>query len=129
MAGTGSSRTASVRMLEIEDWLYCRAIGALLRRKRRDRRIGQEEVGAHLGISQSAYCRVEIGETELTVVHLRKLSKFLGFEPVALLNQAERSLERAHKTADAIGMHAWRDAVRRGDRRALSGLLDFATRL
>jgi transcriptional regulator with XRE-family HTH domain len=38
----------------------------------------QEEVAQHMGISQAAYSKLENNQTELTVRHVKMLSKIFG---------------------------------------------------
>lgn len=46
----------------------------------------QEFVGNHLGISQTGYTKIEVGEVDLSIRHLEKLAELYKITPEQLLN-------------------------------------------
>lgn len=56
-------------------------IGYKIKKLRELRNLTQEHVANCIGISQGAYSRMELGETEITYSKLEKISKELGMNP------------------------------------------------
>lgn len=52
--------------------------GSIIRTLRENRGLKQEEVARQMGISQSAYSKIENGQTEVTVKHCKTLSRIFG---------------------------------------------------
>jgi transcriptional regulator with XRE-family HTH domain len=50
--------------------------GTVIRKYREMRNFSQKYVAAKLGISQNAYSKIENNITQLTVQHVKELSKF-----------------------------------------------------
>jgi transcriptional regulator with XRE-family HTH domain len=46
----------------------------------------QEYVGSQLGLSQTGYSKIEVGEVDLSVSHLQKLADLYNTTPEKLLN-------------------------------------------
>lgn len=59
--------------------------GTLIRKIREQRKVTQEEVARHMGISQNAYSKIENGITQLTINHVKQISEALGISPIELL--------------------------------------------
>lgn len=61
------------------------AIGALVREKRRKRKLGQPELAAHLGVSMMMVQKYETGVSPLTVVKLVSIAEFLKCRTLDLI--------------------------------------------
>ncbi|HMO33488.1 MAG TPA: helix-turn-helix transcriptional regulator [Lacibacter sp.] len=59
--------------------------GTLIRKIREQKKVTQEEVARHMGISQNAYSKIENGITQLTINHVKQISEALGVPAVELL--------------------------------------------
>lgn len=59
--------------------------GTLIRKIRENKKMSQDEVARGMGISQNAYSKIENNQTQLTVNHIKKLSKILDVSMVELL--------------------------------------------
>ncbi len=56
-------------------------IGHKIKKLRELRNLTQEHMANSLGLSQGAYSRMELGETEITFSKLEKISEELGMKP------------------------------------------------
>ncbi len=78
----------------------CIEICSRIQRIREQQRIKQEEIADFLGITASAYSKIENGHSTLTMVTACKIANFLGIE-LAELVQEEKEIERIEtKTED-----------------------------
>lgn len=59
--------------------------GTMIRKIREQRKVTQEDVARHMGISQNAYSKIENGLTQLTVNHVKQISEALGIPAIELL--------------------------------------------
>lgn len=64
-------------------------VGQVLQRRREALGKSQGEVAQAIGLTQSAFSRVESGQTALTVSHLRSLSATLGTTAEKILSDAD----------------------------------------
>jgi transcriptional regulator with XRE-family HTH domain len=60
-------------------------IGHKIKKLRELRNLTQEHMASSLGLSQSAYSRLELGETEITFSKLEKISEELGMKPEEII--------------------------------------------
>jgi transcriptional regulator with XRE-family HTH domain len=60
-------------------------IGHKIKKLRELRNLTQEHMANSLGLSQSAYSRMELGETEITFSKLEKISEELGMKPEEII--------------------------------------------
>lgn len=67
---------------------YNALVGQVLQRRRESSGKSQGMAAQALGLTQSAYSRVESGQTALTVSHLRSLAQLLGTTPENILSEA-----------------------------------------
>lgn len=76
---------------------YTALLGQLLKHHRLQRQVDQRSMAAALGLTQSAYSRLESGDTNITAWQLRVCAEQLGVLPSQLLAQVEQheSLLRA----------------------------------
>ncbi|MDR2204630.1 MAG: helix-turn-helix domain-containing protein [Flavobacteriaceae bacterium] len=63
-----------------------KTIADKIKRLRKDNGFSQEEIAEKLNISQSAYARLENGESYSWATHLEKLSEIYGVKPESFLN-------------------------------------------
>lgn len=69
---------------------YPALIGRILAHQRESQGIKQGDLAASLGLSQSAYSRLESGESVLNISQLRNIAGRLGVHPSAVLTWAEQ---------------------------------------
>ena len=72
------------------------SIGSKLKELRKQKRFSQEQVCDALGISQSAYARIEKGESNSWAIHLEKISNLFNIKPEELLKE-DRLLINNHQ--------------------------------
>lgn len=68
---------------------YNALVGQVIQMHREILGKNQGEVAQAIGLTQSAYSRVESGQTALTVSHLRSLATTLGTTPDSILFEAD----------------------------------------
>lgn len=68
---------------------YQALVGHVIERYRKAGNLGQEALAGALGISQSAYSRLEQGQSAMSVSQLRLIAANLGLTPGALLTEAD----------------------------------------
>lgn len=72
---------------------YTAVVGGVIARLR-GRRLTQDQLGDALGIGQSAYSRLESGETTMTIAQLRAIAGQLRTSPNRILQEADMLVER-----------------------------------
>lgn len=82
------SQKSSVREAPVVT--YATLVGKVLQQERKARNIEQAEMAQALGISQSAYSRLESGGSTLTITQLRAAARKIGIEPHRILSEADR---------------------------------------
>ncbi len=70
---------------------FSEVLGQLLKRRRQEREITQEDLARKIGVTASAWSRVESGKTAITVQSLRLAAEVLGTSASALLASAEKT--------------------------------------
>lgn len=68
---------------------YSTLVGRTLASQRQIRNMRQEDVAAAIGASQSAYSRMEAGETPITVAQLRMAAGHLGLSVSQVMNAVD----------------------------------------
>lgn len=68
---------------------YARVLGAVVEHLRKRLSITQEAMAKAIGVSQSAYSRLEKGQSAMSVVQLRAISVQLGLPPEAIVHDSE----------------------------------------
>ena len=56
-------------------------IGHKIKKLRELKNLTQEHIAKSIGVTQGAYSRMELGETEITYSRLEKISEQLGMKP------------------------------------------------
>ncbi len=69
---------------------YTSIVGKLLQQQREARGILQTTVAEAVGLSQSAYSRLEKGESAMSITQLRQISQVIGAQPNSILAEAEK---------------------------------------
>lgn len=69
---------------------YPALVGKILAQQREARGIKQGDLAAIIGLSQSAYSRLEAGESVLNVSQLRNAAIHLGLAPAQVLHWADK---------------------------------------
>lgn len=64
-------------------------VGQRLQLLRIGKNMTQEQMGEKLNLSTSAYCKIEYGETDLTLTRLNKIAEVLQMSPAELFNIIE----------------------------------------
>jgi len=75
---------------------YGAVVGQVIQHHRKRAGIGQEAVAQALGITQSAYSRLEQGQSAMTVTQLRVIAERLRTAAASLLHQADLFAARLH---------------------------------
>ena len=68
---------------------YGAVVGQVIERLRASRGKTQDDLGAALGIGQSAYSRLEQGQTSMTLAQLRATAEFLASSPNLIIREAD----------------------------------------
>lgn len=64
-------------------------VGQRLQLLRLERNLTQEQMSEKLNLSTSAYCKIEYGETDLTLTRLNKIAEVLNMSAVELFTRIE----------------------------------------
>lgn len=64
-------------------------VGQRLQLLRLERNLTQEQMSEKLNLSTSAYCKIEYGETDLTLTRLNKIADILNMSAVELFTRLE----------------------------------------
>lgn len=67
-------------------------VGQQLQMLRLERNLTQEQMSEKLNLSTSAYCKIEYGETDLTLTRLDKIAKILNMSTSDLFNRINKSM-------------------------------------
>ena len=82
---------------------YPAIVGKLLENLRKDQNLRQQELAGLLGLTQSAWSRIERGQTGLSMDLLVRVCDVLGTSPHLLLGDADKA--RAGLLAQGIKVH------------------------
>ena len=66
-------------------------IGQRLQLLRQEKNLTQEQMGEKLNLSTSAYCKIEYGETDLTLTRLNKIAEVLNMSALELFKRIDGS--------------------------------------
>lgn len=66
--------------------------GQQLQLLRLEKNLTQEQMSEKLNLSTSAYCKIEYGETDLTLTRLDKIAKVLGISALALFSHISKNM-------------------------------------
>lgn len=62
-------------------------VGQRLQLLRIEKNLTQEQMGEKLNLSTSAYCKIEYGETDLTLTRLNKIAEVFDIHPMELFSK------------------------------------------
>lgn len=68
---------------------YQSLVGHVLQHHRKQQKLEQSQMAELIGVSQSAFSRIESGATAISVAQLRKIAPLLGLQPGEILQQAD----------------------------------------
>lgn len=68
-----------------------KTVGQRLQLLRLEKNLTQEQMGEKLNLSTSAYCKIEYGETDLTLTRLYRIAEVLEIPALALFRQIDNS--------------------------------------
>lgn len=66
--------------------------GQQLQLLRLEKNLTQEQMSEKLNLSTSAYCKIEYGETDLTLTRLDKIAKVLGISALSLFSYIDKRM-------------------------------------
>ena len=75
-------------------------IGQRLQLLRLEKGLTQEQMGEKLNLSTSAYCKIEYGETDLTLTRLSKIAEVLDMSTMELFSKINHSSFATKKEDD-----------------------------
>ncbi len=67
-------------------------VGQRLQLLRMEKNLTQEQMGEKLNLSTSAYCKIEYGETDLTLTRLNKIAEVMNMSAIDLFRKNRREL-------------------------------------
>ena len=76
--------------------------GNIIKKKRESRNFTQDYVAGKMNMSQNAYSKIESGNTQLTVHHLKELSRVLEVSIVDLLRDDFEIHKPSHIQAESV---------------------------
>ncbi len=81
---------------------YTALVGRVLLGYRSRKGLQQNDLAAALGVTQSAYSRIEQGDTAISISQLRVIGRRLGIAPGDLLREADRLAEQLQVQGVAV---------------------------
>lgn len=78
-------------------------VGQRLQLLRMEKNLTQEQMGEKLSLSTSAYCKIEYGETDLTLTRLNKIAEILDMPAGELFNKTEGNTTYFNNCGMAVG--------------------------
>lgn len=79
-------------------------VGQRLQSLRLNKKLTQEQMGEKLNLSTSAYCKIEYGETDLTLTRLNKIAEVLNMSALELFNKIEGNVYFTNSGTMGIGI-------------------------
>lgn len=81
-----------------------KTVGQRLQLLRLEKNLTQEQMGEQLNLSTSAYCKIEYGETDLTLTRLNQIAEILNMSAGELFNKIEGSTTAFNNCGMAAGV-------------------------
>lgn len=78
---------------------FKKKVGQRLHLLRVEKNLTQEEMAEKLHLSTSAYCKIEYGETDLTLTRLNKIAAILEIQPTELFRIIVEEIPQEHHSA------------------------------
>lgn len=104
-------------------------VGQKLQLLRIEKNLTQEQMGEKLSLSTSAYCKIEYGETDLTLTRLNKIAEILGMSPVELFNKIEGNIYFNNSGTIGVGIAKDNSTIHTGHDDDLRELVKANSRL
>lgn len=74
---------------------YSSILGQMIAQARNERSLSQEQLASSLGITQTAWSRIERGVTSITAEQLRRVANVLQCKPYEIVHKADEAVEKA----------------------------------
>lgn len=81
-----------------------KTIGQRLQLVRLQKNLTQEQMGEELNLSTSAYCKIEYGETDLTLNRLYRIAEIMNITPLELFEKISGE-ERETSSPEITDLH------------------------
>lgn len=104
-------------------------VGQRLQILRLEKNLTQEQMGERLSLSTSAYCKIEYGETDLTLTRLNKIAEILQMSPAELFNKIESPIYFNNTGTIGVGIAKDNSTVNTGNNDDLRELIKANSRL
>lgn len=79
------------------------SLGTTIRKIREEKRFSQDYVAKKIGISQNSYCKIESGETNITIERLFRIAEILETSVHDILNKNEYQKVKIKNNQAVIG--------------------------
>lgn len=73
---------------------YSVLVGKIIEKLRRERELTQSQMAERLQIGQSAYSRLEAGQSAMTLPQLRKVARVMDMSPHQIMEKTEQAAQR-----------------------------------
>lgn len=79
-------------------------VGQRLQLLRMEKNLTQEQMGEQLNLSTSAYCKIEYGETDLTLTRLNKIANILNMSAAELFSKIDGNIYFTNSESINVGI-------------------------
>lgn len=79
-------------------------VGQRLQLLRMEKNLTQEQMGEQLNLSTSAYCKIEYGETDLTLTRLNKIANILNMSAAELFSKIDGNIYFTNSGSSNVGI-------------------------
>lgn len=79
-------------------------VGQRLQLLRMEKNLTQEQMGEQLNLSTSAYCKIEYGETDLTLTRLNKIANILNMSAAELFSKIDGNIYFTNSRSINVGI-------------------------
>lgn len=79
-------------------------VGQRLQLLRIEKNLTQEQMGEQLNLSTSAYCKIEYGETDLTLTRLNKIADILNMSATELFSKIDGNIYFTNSGSINVGI-------------------------
>ena len=90
--------------------------GQQLQLLRLEKNLTQEQMSEKLNLSTSAYCKIEYGETDLTLTRLDNIAKVLGISALSLNPDTDNSCKNNSNNDSAYDLNDLRELIKANTR-------------
>lgn len=82
---------------------FKKIVGQRLQLLRLEKNLTQEQMGEQLNLSTSAYCKIEYGETDLTLTRLKKIAEIVKMSATELFYKIDGDTANSNSCNGIIG--------------------------